>query len=55
MDGGSLKNLVARYEKDIIVDNLKKSNSIRKAAKELKMSHTALLNKMKKYKIDLAR
>jgi transcriptional regulator of aroF, aroG, tyrA and aromatic amino acid transport len=55
MDGGSLKNLVARYEKDIIVDNLKKSNSIRKAAKELKMSHTALLNKIKKYKIDLAR
>ena len=55
MDAGSLKNLVARYEKDIIVDNLKKSNSIRKAAKELKVSHTALLNKMKKYKIDLAR
>jgi transcriptional regulator of aroF, aroG, tyrA and aromatic amino acid transport len=54
-DAGSLKNLVARYEKEIIVDNLKKSNSIRKAAKELKVSHTALLIKMKKYKIDLAR
>lgn len=51
---GSLKNLVARYEKDIIVDSLKKSSTIRKTAKELGMSHTALLNKIKKYKIEMA-
>ena len=52
---GSLKNLVARYEKDIIIDSLKKSSTIRKTAKELGMSHTALLNKMKKYKIAMAK
>lgn len=43
---------MARYEMDIIIDSLKKSSTIRKTAKELGMSHTALLNKMKKYKID---
>ncbi|MGD9185706.1 MAG: sigma 54-interacting transcriptional regulator, partial [Desulfobacterales bacterium] len=52
---GSLKNLVARYEKDIIVDSLKKSSTIRKTAREMGMSHTALLNKMKKYKITMAK
>ena len=52
---GSLKNLVARYEKDIIIDSLKKSSTIRKTAREMGMSHTALLNKMKKYKITMAK
>ena len=51
-DAGSIKNLVARYEKDIIVSGLKKSGTIRKTAKELGMSHTALINKIKKVKIE---
>lgn len=39
---------------DVIIDSLKKSSTIRKTAKKLGMSHTALLNKMKKYKIEMA-
>ena len=47
----SLLDLVSRYEKDIMTEALKKSTSIRKAAKKLKICHTTLLNKMKKLKI----
>ncbi len=56
LDGaGSLKNLVERYEKDIVVESLKKSSSIRKTARELGISHTALLHKIKKFAIEMVK
>ncbi len=45
----SLKTIVGAYEKEIIESALNKYPSIRKAAKALNISHTAFLNKMKKY------
>ena len=47
----SLKLVMAEYEKEIITHVLKRSKSIRKAAKFLRVSHTTLLNKMNKYNI----
>jgi TyrR family helix-turn-helix protein len=49
--GQSLKSLVGDYEKQIIAEILKTSGSIRQAARTLQLSHTALLNKLKKYDI----
>jgi len=46
-----LKEQVADLEKRIIVNTLKKAKSIRQSAKLLAISHPALINKMKKYKI----
>ena len=48
---GSLKAIVGRYEKEVIESVLLKHASIRKAARALDISHTAMLNKMKKYQI----
>ncbi|MCP4692987.1 MAG: hypothetical protein GY859_33405, partial [Desulfobacterales bacterium] len=48
---GSLPVMVAGYEKRIIGQAMKKAKSIRKTAMDLGISHTALLNKLKKYKI----
>ena len=48
-----LKEAMAEYEIRIIKDTLTVSRSIREAARHLKVSHTALLNKLKKYKIKL--
>lgn len=45
----ALKTLVGKYEKDIIESALNTHTSIRKTAKALSISHTALLNKIKKY------
>ena len=54
MPGGrSLKEAVADFEARIINDTLAVSKSIRDAAKHLKVSHTALLNKLKKYNITM--
>ncbi|MBR9984856.1 MAG: sigma 54-interacting transcriptional regulator [Desulfosarcina sp.] len=50
----SLKEAVADFEARIINDTLAASKSIRGAAKHLKVSHTALLNKLKKYNITMA-
>ena len=50
-EGDSLQGLIDVYEKRIIHQALAKSDSLRKAAKALGMSHTALLNKVKKHKI----
>ncbi|MBT8763943.1 sigma 54-interacting transcriptional regulator [Desulfohalobiaceae bacterium Ax17] len=50
----SLKTALAEYEKTIILETLEKSSSIRKAAQALGISHTALLNKIKKYQIEMA-
>jgi TyrR family helix-turn-helix protein/PAS domain S-box-containing protein len=49
----SLKKKMAEYEIRMINDTLAVSKSIREAAKLLKVSHTALLNKMKKYDIGM--
>lgn len=49
--GRPLKTLIGDYEKTIIVEALKTSGSIRQAARTLQLSHTALLNKLKKYDI----
>lgn len=46
-----LKEQVADLEKKVIVNTLKKYKTIRKSARILKISHPALINKMKKYKI----
>ncbi|MCP4109019.1 MAG: Fis family transcriptional regulator [Desulfobacteraceae bacterium] len=48
----SLGALLDHYEKQIIAKTLKTSESIRKAAKTLGVSHTTLLNKLKKHKIN---
>jgi transcriptional regulator with PAS, ATPase and Fis domain len=50
---GALKKQIAEYEKDIILDMLKQSRSIRQAAASLHLSHTALLNKIKKHHIEM--
>jgi len=52
-EGRSLKETMADYETRIISDTLAVSKSIREAARDLKISHTALLNKLKKYNIKL--
>jgi transcriptional regulator of aroF, aroG, tyrA and aromatic amino acid transport len=46
-----LKDLVELCEKEAIVRVMEKSKSIRKSAKVLGISHTALINKIKKYNI----
>lgn len=50
-NGHSLSTLLDQYERQIITEALKTSKSIRKAAKALGVSHTTLLNKMKKHKV----
>ncbi|MEA1969666.1 MAG: sigma 54-interacting transcriptional regulator [Thermodesulfobacteriota bacterium] len=47
--GNSLKERLSEYEKDIIVKTMKKNSSIRQSAKYLGISHTTLLNKIKKH------
>jgi transcriptional regulator of aroF, aroG, tyrA and aromatic amino acid transport len=42
---------MAGYERRIVEETLNNAKSIRKAARSLGISHTALLNKMKKYGI----
>lgn len=53
--GKKLKTLVGEYEKEIIGRALERAPSIRKTAKSLGISHTALQNKIRKYGIDLSR
>lgn len=47
----SLKERMAQYEQQIIVDALKIDKTIRKTARTLKISHPALIKKMRKYNI----
>lgn len=47
----SLKETLENVEKNIIVEALKKSDSIRSCAKSLGVTHTLLINRMKKYSI----
>lgn len=46
-----LPAMLAYYEKQIVIDVLKSSSSIREAARKLSVSHTTLLNKMKRHRI----
>ncbi|MCG6537414.1 MAG: hypothetical protein L7F78_22560, partial [Syntrophales bacterium LBB04] len=50
-EGHSLQQWIDLHEKQIIRRALEKADSVRKAAKSLGLSHTALLNKLKKHKI----
>lgn len=50
--GKGLKEIVGHYEMKILLETLNSTPSVRKAAKQLGISHTALLNKMRKYRID---
>ena len=47
-----LKEVVEACEKQAIVTALKKNKSLRKTAKELGVSHTTLINKIMKHKIN---
>ena len=47
----NLKEAMAEYEKSIIGCVLKKCRSKRQAARRLEISHTALINKLNKYKL----
>ena len=51
MDRCDLKALIAAYEKNVITNVLGQCRSKRQTAKRLKISHTALINKMKKYNL----
>lgn len=52
VDGSaSLKDLLGCYETKILIDTLNAHPSIRKAAGNLGLSHTALLKKIEKYKL----
>lgn len=46
-----LSAMLGVYEKQIVIDVLKSSSSIREAARKLSVSHTTLLNKMKRHRI----
>ena len=48
---GGLRELTAQFETDLIIRALKDAGSIRKAAAHLNLTHTALLNRIKKYGI----
>lgn len=47
----SLKDLVGGYEKEILLSTLSSASSIREAARTLRLSHTALLKKIEKYRL----
>jgi transcriptional regulator of aroF, aroG, tyrA and aromatic amino acid transport len=49
--GKSLKRLVGCYETKLLLDALNSTSSIRNAAKNLGLSHTALLKKIEKYQL----
>ncbi|NJN48194.1 MAG: hypothetical protein HC808_18845 [Candidatus Competibacteraceae bacterium] len=50
----SLPHQVASYERNLLINALRDHRSIRKTALRLGISHTALLNKLKKHGIDPA-
>lgn len=49
--GNSLTESVENLEKKLIIESLKMSSSIREAARNLNVTHTLLINRMKKYGI----
>ena len=54
-DAHSLRDMLSSYEKHILEAVLKKELSIRKTADLLNISHVTLLNKLKKYDIQVVR
>ena len=48
-----LKEIVEQYEREVIFEVLKKSKSYRKTAKVLDVSHTTIMNKIKKYNLKI--
>ncbi len=52
-EGDLLPALMDRYEKQLLTAALENSRSIRKVARKLGVSHTTLLNKMKKHDLSL--
>ncbi|MEW6623999.1 MAG: sigma 54-interacting transcriptional regulator [Bacillota bacterium] len=51
-NGYNLKQILRIAEKDFLIEALQKNNSIRKTARFLGVSHTAILKKMKKLQLD---
>lgn len=51
LGGTSLKECLENLEKKKITESLKMNKSIREAARSLEVTHTMLINRMKKYKI----
>lgn len=49
----SLKNAMASYERDLLTRALAEGDSVRRTAKKLQLSHTALLNKIKAYGLNV--
>ncbi len=49
--GAGLKETLGAFEKSIIAEAMKSSPSIRAAARALGISHTALINKLRRYRI----
>jgi len=52
-DAGSLRKYIENLEKKKIIESLRQSRSIREAARSLDVTHTLLINRMKKYNIDV--
>ncbi|HBV67859.1 MAG TPA: hypothetical protein DEF04_06525 [Clostridiales bacterium] len=52
-DINSLKDYLESLEKKKIIEGLRQSRSIREAVKNLNVTHTLLINRMKKYGIDI--
>ncbi len=52
ISGTSLKECIEAFEKKKIIESLKINKSIREAARSLDVTHTLLLNRMKKYNIE---
>ncbi|HCU70101.1 MAG TPA: Fis family transcriptional regulator, partial [Desulfomicrobium sp.] len=53
--GQALKTQLDRLEKDILESALKRARSVRQAAKVLGLSHTAMLNKIRKHALRVTR
>lgn len=50
-EGSSLSHIVGDYERKIILESLKNNSSIRETSRKLDVTHTLLINRIKKYNI----
>lgn len=55
VSGKFLADMMGEYEKGILSQVLQQAGSVRQAARSLGISHTALLNKMKKHRLKLVK
>lgn len=53
IQNGSLREYIEHLEKRKIIESLSQCKSIREAAKNLQVTHTLLINRMKKYNINI--